>query len=240
MLARILAIGGGGFLMEEGSSPIDRHLVRLAGSSRPRICFISTPSGDPPEMIDKFYAAFECLGCECSHLAFFRKPFRSSLPLSDYAAGLLAQDVIFVGGGNTKSALAVWRDWKLDEVLRQAWAKGVLLSGMSAGALCWFTHGLTDSFWGGGLRPLDCLGFVPGSCCVHYDGDPSRRVALHRAIEAGALGAALAIDDGAAVLFAGTEVQRVVCWRPDATAYRVTRGTDGGVVESPLARESIA
>ena len=204
------------------------------------MCFISTPSGDPPEMIDKFYAAFEPLGCECSHLAFFRKPFRSSLALSDYAAGLLAQDGIFVGGGNTKSALAVWRDWQLDQVLRQAWAKGIVLSGMSAGALCWFAHGVTDSFWGAGLRPMDCLGFLPGSCCVHYNADPARRVALHRAVEGGALGPALAIDDGAAVIFAGSDIERVVSWRPNATAYRVTRTSAGGVIESPLACESIA
>jgi peptidase E len=162
------------------------------------------------------------------------------LPLSDYATALLAQDAIFVGGGNTKSALAVWREWKLDQVLRQAWADGVLLAGMSAGALCWFARGLTDSFWGAGLKPLDCLGFLSGSCCVHYSADPSRRPGLHQVLERGLLDASLAIDDGAAVLFAGTEIDQVVNWRSSATAYHVTRAAGGGIAEVALESDAIA
>jgi dipeptidase E len=239
MAPRILAIGGGGFLMEDAPSPIDRYIVELSGYSKPRICFIGTPSGDPPEMIEKFYATFEALGCECSHLAFFRKPFRSSLPLSGYTAALLDQHAIFVGGGNTKSALAVWREWKLDEALRRVWSNGVLLSGMSAGALCWFANGLTDSYWGAGLKPLPGLGFLANGCCVHYNGDPERRATLHRAISAGALGATLAIDDGAAVLFAERDIARVVSWRTGSTAYQVTRAGDD-VDEVALEAEAIA
>ena len=186
MVSRILAIGGGGFLMEDEPSPIDRSLVQLAGGPKPRVCFIATPSGDATEMIEKFYAAYESLHCEPSHLAFFRKPFRASLPLAHYAEELLNQDVIFVGGGNTKSALAVWREWGLDSVLRLAWSKGILLSGMSAGALCWFVQGLTDSNWGDRLRLLQCLGFLPGGCCVHYSSEPERRRRLHEELAAGA------------------------------------------------------
>lgn len=196
--------------MEEGPSPIDRYIATLAGVATPRICFIPTASGDPIEMIEKFYAAFEPLGSQCS-LAFFRKPFRSPLPLADYARPLLDQHLVFVGGGNTKSALAVWREWKLDRILREAWLKGVVLSGMSAGAMCWFAQGLTDSYWGAGMKPLECLAFVPGSCCVHYNGDAARRPALHRARRDGELKATLAIDDGAAVLvlFADADIARV-------------------------------
>jgi peptidase E len=239
MAARILAIGGGGFLMEEAPSPIDRYIVQLAGVSRPRICYVGTASGDPPQMIEKFYGAFEALGCECSHLAFFRKPFRTPLPLSHYATQLLDQHVIFVGGGNTKSALAVWREWNLDQVLRQAWSEGVLLSGMSAGAICWFMHGLTDSYWGAGLRPMRCLGFLPGGCCVHYNSDPERRPGLHRALAEGACEATLAIDDGAAVLFADSAIDRVVSWRPGATAYRVSADASQ-IMEVSFASEAIA
>jgi dipeptidase E len=107
MVPRILAIGGGGFLMEEAPSPIDRFIAQSTGRERPRVCFISTPSGDSVEHIEKFYAAFEPLGCVPTHLAFFRKPFRTSIRLADFAEPLLAQDAIFVGGGNTKSALGV-------------------------------------------------------------------------------------------------------------------------------------
>ena len=239
MAPRILAIGGGGFLMEDAPSPIERYIVELGGVARPRVCFISTPSGDPIEMIEKFYAAFEPLGCDCSHLAFFRKPFRSSLPLADFATPLLNQHIIFVGGGNTKSALGVWREWRLDSVLRQAWSQGTLLAGMSAGAICWFANGLTDSYWGAGLQPLDCLAFLPGSCCVHYNGDPARRSGLHQAVNDRALEATLAIDDGAAVLFSGSDIARVVSWRPDSRAYQVSAAGDG-VAEVALASDAIA
>ncbi|MBS0326970.1 MAG: peptidase E [Proteobacteria bacterium] len=235
---RILAIGGGGFLMEDQPSPIDRYLVQLIDRERPRICVIGTPSGDPPEMIDKFYAAFEPLGCICSHLAFFRKPSPGSLPLANFAEPLLAHDAIFVGGGNTRSALAVWREWGLDAALQEAWLRGVLLSGMSAGALCWFERGLTDSCWGAGLQMLDGLGFLSGGCCVHYRGEPERRPRLHEEITTGAATATIAIDDGAAVLYSGTDIADVVHWKPGATAYRV-RNEDGAVVEHALPARSL-
>jgi peptidase E len=93
----------------------------------------------------------------------------------DLRAFLLNQDVIYVGGGNTKSMLVVWRDWGLPELLREAWEKGIVLTGVSAGAICWFEQGVTDS-WAGELRPFDCLGFLPGSCCPHYDGEGNRRL----------------------------------------------------------------
>jgi len=239
MTSRILAIGGGGFLMEDAPSPIDRFIAQLTGRDRPKVCFISTPSGDSIDMIDKFYAAFESLGCEPAHLAFFRKPFRASLALADFAEPMLSQDAIFVGGGNTKSALAVWREWGLHRVLAEAWRRGVLLSGMSAGAMCWYEEGLTDSWWGAGLKPLRCLGLLPGGCCVHYSSEPERRVRLHREVTGGASGPRVAIDDGAAILYSGAEVQEVVSWRPGANAYQVI-AEHGEVVERPHAARSIA
>jgi peptidase E len=238
MTPRILAIGGGGFLMQEGPSPIDRFIVQSTARERPKICFISTPSGDSIETIEKFYLAFEALGCDAAHLAFFRKPFRASLALANFAEGLLQQDAIFVGGGNTKSALAVWREWGLDRVLAEAWRRGILLSGMSAGALCWFEQGLTDSYWGAGLRPLACLGLLPGGCCVHYSSQPERRERLHRELMGGATGARIAIDDGAAVLYSSTRLQEVVSWTADANAYDVVV-EEGRVVERAYVSRTI-
>jgi dipeptidase E len=110
-MRRVLAIGGGGFLMEDAPSPIDAQLVRLTGKARPRICFVPTPSGDLPEHIDKFYSTFSPEACHPSHLSFFRKPSSGSLPMASFRDHLLAQDAIYVGGGNTKSALGVWREW---------------------------------------------------------------------------------------------------------------------------------
>jgi len=239
MTPRILAIGGGGFLMEDTPSPVDGFIARLTGRAKPNVCFISTPSGDSVETIEKFYATYEALGCVPAHLAFFRKPFRAALPLAGFAEPLLGQDAIFVGGGNTKSALAVWREWRLDRVLVEAWRRGVLLSGMSAGALCWFDEGLTDSYWGAGLKPLQCLGLLAGGCCVHYSGEPARRVRLHEEVTRGVSGPRIAIDDGAAILYSDREIHEVVSWRPGATAYEVA-AEHGKVVERPYAARSIA
>jgi len=224
--------------MEDAPSPIDRHIAQLTGCERPKVCFISTPSGDSFEMIEKFYATFEPLGCEAAHLAFFRKPFRNSLPAAKFAERLLTQDAIFVGGGNTKSALAVWRDWGVDIALAEAWRRGVLLSGMSAGAMCWFEQGLTDSYWGSDLKPLQCLGILPGGCGVHYNSEPNRRIRLHQEVASGVSGPRVAIDDGAAVLYLHTKVHEVVSWRPGATAYRVI-AENGRVVEHPYAARRI-
>jgi dipeptidase E len=235
---KILAIGGGGFMMEDGVSPIDAYIRDLTGRSNPRVCFISTPSGDLPDHIDKFYATYTTLGCETSHLAFFRLPSRNAVSVADFARHLLAQDAIFVGGGNTKSAMAVWREWAVDEALRAAWIKGVLLAGMSAGAMCWFEAGLTDTFWGADYRPLKCLGLLPGACGVHYSSDPQRRASLHQALKLNAVPASIAIDDHAAVLFEGIEIDRVVSWRHRATAYRVGHEKNA-VIETPMPAEFI-
>ncbi|HEX7327625.1 MAG TPA: Type 1 glutamine amidotransferase-like domain-containing protein, partial [Casimicrobiaceae bacterium] len=118
-------------------------------------------------------------------------------------------------------------------------SQGVLLAGMSAGALCWFAHGVTDSHWGAGLQPMTCLGFLPGACCVHYNGDPTRRPALHAAMSNGIFESAIAIDDGAAVLFSSSGISRMVTWRPNAAAYCVTASA-GELHELPLASEAIA
>jgi dipeptidase E len=222
IVRRILAIGGGGFLMERTASPIDCYLREITGKERPRICFLSTPGGDLPEHIEAFYKAYDNASCNPSHLAFFRKPAPGSVALAAFEQHLLDQDAVFVGGGNTKSALGVWREWGADQVLRRAYASGVLLAGMSAGAICWFEAGLTDSYWGAGYQPLQCLGLLRGGCGVHHNADPDRRPRLLVAIEAGAIPPSVAIDDFAAVLYEDESVARVVSWAPDAHAYSIT------------------
>lgn len=232
-MRRILALGGGGFMMEDGPSPVDRQIIALTGKARPRICYLATPSGDLPTHLDKFHTAYGGAGCITSHLTFFRQPDARSIPVTDFHAQLLKQDAIFVGGGNTRSALAVWREWQVDGALREAWDNGILIAGMSAGAMCWFEAGLTDSFWGPTYRPLECLGFLAGGCAVHYSSDPKRRTSLHAALQAGAIPASTAIDDFAAVLYEGAAIDTVLSWRPGATAYRVYREADA-VVEIAL------
>ena len=237
-MKRILALGGGGFLMENRHSPIDQYIVKLAGKVRPRICFVSTPSGDLPEGIDKFYEAYDSLNCEPSHLAFFRKPAAGAIVLSSLEDTLLGMDAIFVGGGNTRSALGVWREWGLQEVFQRALLSGVLLCGMSAGAICWFESGLTDSVWGAGLQPLRCLGFLGGACSVHYHSDPQRKVLLHELVAARGLGEGIGIDDYAGVLYEDGRIAKVLSWRRGASAHRVML-RDRQIVEEMLPGESV-
>jgi dipeptidase E len=235
---RILAIGGGGFLMEESPSPVDALILRLTGKPKPRVCFVSTPSGDLPEHIERFDLAFSSEVCEPSHLAFFRRPGARSIPLGDLESHVLQQDVVYVGGGNTKSALGVWREWGLDETLMRAYEAGVLLCGMSAGAMCWFEAGITDSFWGAGYRPLAGLGLLPGGCAVHYNSDPQRRPRLHAALQARAIPPTIAIDDLSAVLYEEGQLSRVYKWGGGQGAYFAVAEA-AGVTETHLEAESL-
>jgi peptidase E len=144
----------------------------------------------------------------------------------------LEQDVIFVGGGNTKSMLAVWAEWGLASILREAWESGNVLSGVSAGAICWFDQGLTDSY-SDRLVVLDCLGFIPGSCSPHYDGEPGRRPSFHRFLEEGSIAAGIALDDGAAAHYVDAQLAEVVVSRTGARGYQV-RSTPQGIEEIEL------
>lgn len=224
-LRQIIALGGGGFSMEPENLTLDRYVLAQARTAEPAVAFVPTASGDADPYIVGFYTAFTSLRCRPSHLTFFRR----TPDLRDY---LLAQDVIYVGGGNTKSMLAIWREWGLPELLREAWAAGIVLAGVSAGAICWFEQGVTDSF-ADKLRPLSCLGFLPGSCCPHYDGEAARRPTYHQLLQTGEIAAGFAIDDGAAIHFVNHEVRGVVASRPGAAAYRVQL-QDGKVQEEAL------
>jgi dipeptidase E len=221
----IVAMGGGGFSMEPDNLALDHFAISLARRANPSVCFLATASGDAESYIDSFYTAFKTLPCRPTHVPLFART-------PDLQHVLLEQDVIYVGGGNTRSMLAVWRGWEIPELLRRAWQSGTVLAGVSAGAICWFETGLTDSS-GTGLHPLRCLGFLPGTCCPHYDGEAERRPALHRLIEQGTVTSALALDDGAAAHFIDGTLANVVSSRPSARAYRV-EPVNGQVVETVL------
>jgi dipeptidase E len=222
---RIVAMGGGGFSMEPRNPRLDDHVLSLARRRRPRVCFVPTASGDSPGYVRRFLRAFPRRRAEASVLSLFRRDAR------DLEAFVLAQDVVYVGGGSTVNLLAVWRAHGLDAILRRAWRRGTVLAGVSAGALCWFEGGTTDSF--GPIAPLrDGLGFLPGTFSPHYDGEADRRPRYHRAV-AGGLPAGLACDDGAAVCFEGRRLVGAVASRRDAKAYRVER-RGGRVVETTI------
>ncbi|MEO8571336.1 MAG: peptidase E [Chloroflexota bacterium] len=223
-------MGGGGFSMEPDFPLLDDYVLDLAraarGRTRPRVCFLPTASGDAPGYIASFYAAF-ARRAEASHLALFIRTER------DIDAFLLDQDLIYVGGGNTENMLAIWRIYGVDRALRRAWESGIVLTGLSAGSVCWFETGTTDSF--GGLATLSAgLGFLPGSHSPHYDGEPARRPTYQGMVAEGALPAGYAADDGAALVFRGTTLTEVVASRPEARGYRVERGSARDALETEL------
>lgn len=207
--------------------PLVDFLLELAGTPRPKVAFVPTGGGDAPEAIVTMYARFPPSRCERSHLALFHRT------IENIEAYLLEQDIILVAGGNTANVLAIWRAHGVDRALRAAWEHGVILTGGSAGSLCWFECGTTDSFNLYRLAPLhDGLAFLPGSHCPHYDGEEQRRPLYHELIGSG-FPAGYAIDDDAAMHFEGTEVREVVSARRGATAYRVEK-VGGRVIETPL------
>jgi len=225
---QIIAIGGGGFYRDPENLALEKYVIRQSGAENARVCFIPTASGEPDHYVASFYSAFLKLGCRPSVLTFFKRtPELRSL--------LLNQDVIYVGGGNTKSLLAVWRDWGVIEILREAWQSGVVLTGVSAGAICWFEQGLTDSF-SDGLRLLDCLGFLPGSCCPHFDGEVQRRPSYHRLLTSGEISGGVAIEDWTGVHFIGSEIHKVIASKRGARAYSM-REVHGSVQEVALPGE---
>lgn len=220
----IVAMGGGGFSMEPDNPLLDEFILGLVDDPAPRVCFVPTASGDAEGYVQGFYESFEAKECIPSHLALFRRE------VGDLLSFLLEQDVIYVGGGNTVNMLAVWRAHGVDVILREAWERGIVLCGLSAGSLCWFDSGITDSF-GAGLQPLhDGLGFLSGSHCPHYDGESERRGAYHSAIVAG-LVSGVAVDDGAALHFIGRDLRQVVSSRPGASAYKVYSSAGEAVEE---------
>jgi dipeptidase E len=218
--------------MEPDNPLLDDFILSLARARRPRVCFIPTASADSPFYIAKFYRAF-AERSSATDLTLFDPPSLPRQPAStaDLAEFVARQDIFYVGGGNTAHLLALWRVHGLDKLLRKAWRSGAVLAGISAGMLCWFQDGLTDSY--GALQQLnDGLGFLKGSACPHYDGEPERPEAFRQMIVRGAP-AGYAAEDGVALHFEGPSFREAVSSRPDGRAYRVAR-RDGKIAETPL------
>jgi peptidase E len=224
---RILAMGGASLLASSTDGALHQYLLDLTGQSRPRICFIGTASGDNFESLANFYAFF-AQRAEATHLGLF------DIRVGDIEAFLLEQDAIYVGGGNTANLLAIWRLHGVDVALKKAWESGIVLAGPSAGGMCWFEAGLTDSF-GPGLNPIrDGLKFLKGSFCPHYDSESLRRPRYHDTVGAGQLPDGYAADDGVGLLFEGRDLSAVVASLPGSSAFLVRRARGNNVEEEPI------
>ena len=215
--------------MESDSSLLDDYLLSLTGVTQPRVCFLPTASGDADHYVVRFYRRFSP-DCRASHVSLFRRDQGMRGVEDDVASHLLEQHLIYVGGGSVVSMLGAWRAHGLDRVLKEAWRRGIVLCGPSAGSLCWFREAL--SAFHGAPRQVRGLGLLPYSNCVHYDVHPNRRTAYQGLIADGML-PGFAAEDGVALHFRGTRLERVVSSRPDGRAYRVERVGEV-VVEAPL------
>ncbi|ANH37461.1 Peptidase E [Nocardioides dokdonensis FR1436] len=236
MTGTILTMGGGGFSMADDVSvpaPLDDLLLSLVPVPRgadgpPRVCFVGTASGDSPGYIERFETAFAGRA-ETSTVQLFDY---GTIPGGDLRAHVLAQDVIYVGGGSTANLLVLWRLHGLDALLREAAGAGTVLTGISAGMNCWYDASVTDSY--GPLAGLsDGVGLLPGSACPHYDGEAERRPTYLDLVATGRLPDGYAADDGAALLWRDGELVEAVSERPGARAFRVRRQGDEAV-EEPL------
>jgi len=225
---QIVAFGGGGFSMEWGNPLLDDHVLSLTGVARPRVCFLPTASGDADHYVVRFYRAFGADRCEPSHISLFRR----ETGVGDPRAHLLAQDLIYVGGGSLVSLMGTWRAHGVDDALYEAWRAGVVLCGGSAGSLCWFSHAVS-CFHEGPARRLEGLGFLPCSNAVHYTDEPGRRSAFLAAVAAG-MPAGYGVGDAAALHFVGTDLAEVVASRREARARYVCADGAGGASERDL------
>ena len=222
MNRNIIAIGGGGFGRNPGDGVIEQYILDQANVEKPNICFIPTATGDNEAYKVNYYSTFSKLNCNPVHLDFFKRTPNLEKLISE-------QNAIFIGGGNTKSMLAVWKEWNVDKLLMKAYNKGTILSGVSAGAICWFDSGITDS-WASNLNVIDCMGFLPGCCCPHFDSEKDRRPSVHKFINDKKVSSVYDIEDGAAMHFVDNKPYKNVSFYKGSHIYLVDK-KDGRIVE---------
>lgn len=223
---QIIAMGGGGFSMEPDNPLLDDYILKQSDKANPRVCFVATASGDSEAYINRFYKAFNAKPCIPNHLSLFK----GHTP--DIESFILEQDIIYVGGGNMRNMLVLWREWDLDQILKTAYEQGIVLCGISAGSMCWFEEGLSDSV-PLQLNRLPCLGFLEGSNCPHFDGESERQLAYKEKVKSGEMKAGIACDDGVALHFVDGKLEEIVASNEHGFAYRF------GLKEGKLEEEKL-
>ena len=213
-IGQIIAIGGGGFGRNPNHPVIEKYIIEQSFVKKPNVCFIPTASAEDSAYIVNFYKAFLKLNCTPIHINLFQRTPRLDSIINK-------QDIIYVGGGNTKSMLAVWREWKLDNLLLKSYKRGAILCGVSAGAICWFKQGITDS-WASNLNVLDCLGFIDGMACPHYQEEQDRRPSVHNFLVKDKIKSGYAIDGGAAIHFFDGNYKDSLQFYENSNVYHVS------------------
>lgn len=217
-LRQIIALGGGGFSDEPDNHLLDEYILKTSGKPEPKILFLPTAGGDSKDYITKFYKVYNKLSCVPIHLELTN----TGLTYPEIESLIMAQDIIFTGGGSTKFLISVWKEKGIDKILTAAWKNGIVLSGMSAGAICWFKDGFTnpkdDIF-----EHLECLGFLKGSFCPHYSSAEGLKEIYSRMIINKELSGGYGVDDGVALHFTGRKLYKIISSRPDAKANKVVK-----------------
>ena len=221
----IIAIGGGGFGRNPNKPIIEDYIINLSDKKKPIVTFFPTASAEDSGYIVNFYTAFSKLNCKAQHISLFKKT-------PDLEIIINKSDIIYIGGGNTKSMLAVFREWNLDQLIFDAYKKGKILAGVSAGAICWFDKGITDS-WAGGLKILDCMGILKENCCPHYDGEANRRPSVEKFLKMKEINHCLCIEDGAAIHYQNDKLKSAISFYKNKNVYQVTYKKDK-LIEIPL------
>jgi len=225
---RLLFASGGGFIPQAWQpSLMPPYLLGLSPAKSPKICWLGPASGENPNSFEGWQREMQRHDCRAYHFNIYQPA------TLDFAGYLSEMDIIFVGGGSTKNLMALWREWDFAPALRVAWDAGAILSGESAGMICWFQSGLTDSF-PEVLGPVKGLGFLPGSANPHYNIRPDRQSRYRELIANGTLDSpGLALDQDTSVLYRDGAIAEIVSARKTAGAWRLTR-TPTGYEETKL------
>jgi len=222
-MKQIIALGGGGFAMEPDNPLLDKYILASAHNDKPNICFLATASGDNPGYIDRFYKCFDKLKCDPKHLSLFK------IPTTDLEDFILTSDIIYVGGGSTTNMLLIWKHWRIDKYLTKAYENGTLLTGLSAGSICWFEEGVSEIIENPEIPPVNrhakikALGLLKGSHCPHFDGEAYRAPIYKKWIIENKIQSGYAVDDGVGIHFVDGKFQKAVSSRPNAKAYYLSK-----------------
>lgn len=213
---QIIALGGGGFSMEQDNQLLDNYILNSSGKENPKICFFANAGGDAQDYIDKFYNVYEKLNCYPSHISL------KTEPKIDLEKFILDQDILFVGGGSTRFLMTQWKAYGLDKIMRKAYNKGIVLSGMSAGAIVWFSDGIFNPT-GKKLQKLPCLGYIKGSFCPHYDERTELRYSFRELISEGSIRDGYGVEDYCGLHFINNQLYNVISSRKNSKAYEVKK-----------------
>ncbi len=219
--------GGHEFSRRLGNEALRDYMLALTGKASPRVCLLPTASGDPADQISDFRRSLAERVCEVSEVTLFRLEDSAH----DLRDRLLSQDLIYAGGGSMLNLLAIWTAHRIDRIMVEAWERGVVICGQSAGAMCWFEHGISRSH--GRAERVKGMGVLPGSLCVHYHGDPERRAAFLSGVGR-TLPSGYGLDDQAGLLFRGSEREEAVASRDGAGVWKVAPDGEGGATEVQL------